>query len=94
MTNIVFEYLDAQIILIDKIEHIISILHPGFPHRGVIQAPNLMYHHDIETGELHQEIVAEIDTYQTLDKSIYVIIPIEYFDMTDKQLIATGAFLF
>jgi len=94
MTNIVFEYIDAQIILIDKIEHILSVLHPGFPHRGVIYAPNLIFHHDPQTNELNQEIVAEIDTYETLGISTKVIIPIDYFDMTDKQLIATGAFLF
>jgi hypothetical protein len=53
-----------------------------------------MFHHDPQTGELHQEVVAEIDTYETLDKGTYVMIPIDYFDMTDIELRATGAFLF
>lgn len=94
MNRIVSDYFEQEQLLREKIEHILSVLHPGFPHRGVIYAPNLMFHHDPQTNELNQEVVAEIDTYETLGNSTNVIIPIDYFDMTDIELRATGAFLF
>lgn len=70
----------------------LKVVHPGFPHNGVIGSPYLTVSFD--NTEAKEIIHAEIDTYKELNQSTMVRIPSEYFTMTDAELLAIGAFLF
>lgn len=91
MRNLVYEYGEALANLCEKIEHILSIVHPGFPHSGVIGSPYLTVCFD--NNEASETVHAEIDTYQYLNHSTMIRIPSEYFTMSDSELLAAGAFL-
>lgn len=93
MNNVVTKYGRALNDLCKKIQDILNVLHPEFQHNGVIRPPYLTISFSNDGNKIKEHVNVELDTYEFINESFIISIPSEYFDMTDAELLATGAFL-